>query len=77
VLNFTAFYVVAPYKPWTQSFSEWFVAAVPGFSVLIWSFIAWCGFVFAMDYDEQRQEQSLRLVQAQALAAESQKQMLR
>jgi two-component sensor histidine kinase len=77
ILNFFAFYSIAPLKPWEQSFGETVLAAVPGFSVLIWSFIAWCAFVFAMDYDEQAREQSLRLVQAQALAAESQNQMLR
>ena len=47
------------------------------FSVLIWSFIAWCAVVFALSYDEEVREQSLRLVHAQALAAESQNQMLR
>ena len=76
-LNFIAFYAVAPLTPWTASFGGTVLSAVPGFSVLIWSFIAWCAFVFAMDYDEQAREQSLRLVQAQALAAESQNQMLR
>jgi len=76
-LNFYAFYSLAPIKPWDRSFGETVIASVPGFSVLIWSFIAWCAFVFAMDYDEQAREQSLRLVQAQALAAESQNQMLR
>ncbi len=77
ILNFYAFYSFAPMKPWNRSFGETVIASVPGFSVLIWSFIAWCAFVFAMDYDEQAREQSLRLVQAQALAAESQNQMLR
>ena len=77
VVNFVAFYSIAPIKPWNETFGGTVLASIPGFSVLIWSFIAWCGFVFAMDYDEQRREQSLRLVQAQALAAESQNQMLR
>ena len=77
VCNHVAFYVVAPYEPWTESFENWLLAAVPSFSVLIWSFIAWCAIVFAMDYDQQAREQSLRLVEAQALAAESQNQMLR
>ena len=75
--NHVAFYVIAPYMPWTESFENWLLAAVPSFSVLIWSFIAWCAIVFAMDYDQQAREQSLRLVEAQALAAESQNQMLR
>ena len=77
VCNHIAFYVVAPYEPWTGSFQKWLLAAILSFSVLIWSFIAWCAIVFAMDYDQQAREQSLRLVEAQALAAESQNQMLR
>ena len=32
------------------------VASTPGASVLIWSFIAWCAFVFAIDYDEQARD---------------------
>jgi LytS/YehU family sensor histidine kinase len=44
---------------------------------MIWSFIAWCAVVLALSYDEMTREQSLRLLEAQALAAESQNQMLR
>jgi two-component system LytT family sensor kinase len=46
-------------------------------STLVWSFVAWCAVVFALSFDERAREQSLRLVEAQALAAESQNQMLR
>src|SRR5207253_2863677 len=53
------------------------VGLAANFSVLWWSFIAWCAIVFALSYDEEAREQSLRLVEAQALAAESQNQMLR
>jgi two-component system LytT family sensor kinase len=77
VANYVAFYVVAPIAPWKGDFAEWAVASVPGFSVLIWSFIAWCAIVFAIDYDQMARENTLRLVEAQALAAESQNQMLR
>jgi LytS/YehU family sensor histidine kinase len=77
VANHVAFYVIAPDKPWSSSFADWLLATIPAFSVLIWSFIAWAAVVFAMDYDRQAREQSLRLLEAQSLAAESQNQMLR
>lgn len=77
VCNHAAFYLVVPYEKWTESFSDWLIAAIAPFCVLIWSFIAWCAIVFAMDYDQQAREQSLRLMEAQTLAAESQNQMLR
>ena len=44
---------------------------------MVWSFIAWCAIVLALSYDADAREQSLRLMEAQALAAESQNQMLR
>ncbi|HEY8004145.1 MAG TPA: histidine kinase [Phenylobacterium sp.] len=77
VANHVAFYVVLPFKPWDSSFTDWLLAAIPGASVQIWSFIAWGAVVFAMDYDREAREQSLRLLEAQSLAAESQNQMLR
>ena len=78
VTNYVAFYVVAPVAaPWKSSFVQWVIESLPGFSVLIWSFIAWCAVVFAIDYDQLARENTLRLVEAQALAAESQNQMLR
>jgi two-component system LytT family sensor kinase len=78
LINFAAFYLIAPYKPWTDGLNEWFLSAILSQgSVLIWSFIAWSAIVFALDYDQQAREHALRLVEAQALAAESQNQMLR
>ncbi len=77
VVNHVVFYAWRPISPWNGSLSEWFVDAVPAFSVLIWSFIAWCAIVFALGYDDEAREKTLRLMEAQALAAESQNQMLR
>ncbi|MFL5297339.1 MAG: sensor histidine kinase [Phenylobacterium sp.] len=76
-VNAIAFYAIAPLKPWKDSLGELALASIPSASVLIWSFIAWCAIVFALSYDEQAREHALRLVEAQALAAESQNQMLR
>ncbi|WP_309604392.1 histidine kinase [Phenylobacterium sp.] len=77
LLNQLVFYAIAPVAPFDGSPLERAYALMLNFSVLIWSFIAWCAVVFALDYDQQAREQSLRLVEAQALAAESQNQMLR
>lgn len=77
VVNHAVFYLWRPVVPWKGSFSEWLIASAPSFSVLIWSFIAWCAIVFALAYDDEAREKTLRLMEAQALAAESQNQMLR
>lgn len=77
VVNHIVFYAWRPLSPWEGSLAEWFIAAVPSFSVLIWSFIAWCAIVFALGYDDEAREKTLRLMEAQSLAAESQNQMLR
>ncbi len=76
-LNYAAFYVVAPYEPMKDTPSELFWSLGYNLSVMIWSFFAWCAVVLALSYDEVTREQSLRLLEAQALAAESQNQMLR
>ena len=60
-----------------ESLPDMLLGMVINFSSLIWSFIAWCAVVLALSYDDEAREQSLRLVEAQALAAESQNQMLR
>jgi LytS/YehU family sensor histidine kinase len=57
--------------------TELVLGLAANFSVLWWSFIAWCAIVFALSYDEEAREHALRLVEAQALAAESQNRMLR
>ncbi len=60
-------------EPWTDIAMSWLYNG----SVMIWSFIAWCAIVLALSYDSEAREQRLRLMEAQALAAESQNQMLR
>ncbi|MGZ6040444.1 MAG: sensor histidine kinase, partial [Phenylobacterium sp.] len=72
-----AFYIVAPLEPMKDTPSELFWSLGYNLSVMIWSFFAWCAVVLALSYDEMTREQSLRLLEAQALAAESQNQMLR
>ena len=77
VVNWAAFYLYKPVKPFEGSTTELLFSALLNATVLVWSFIAWCAIVFAMGYDEEVREKTLRLVQTQALAAESQNQMLR
>ena len=76
-VNQTAFFLIWPGAPFDGSTADFIYALMFNFSFLIWSFIAWCAIVFALSYDEEAREQSLRAVEAQALAAESQNQMLR
>lgn len=77
VLNHSAFYLVAPLSPTRDSLKDVLIGEGYNTTVMIWSFIAWCAIVLALSYDEEAREKSLRLVEAQALAAESQNQMLR
>jgi two-component system LytT family sensor kinase len=77
LINHTAFYVVAPFSPLEGSVKDILVGWAFNLTVMVWSFIAWCAIVLALSYDEEAREKSLRLVEAQALAAESQNQMLR
>src|SRR4029078_12068587 len=77
VVNWAAFYLYKPVKPFDGSTTELLFSALLNTTVLVWSFIAWCAIVFAMGYDEEVREKTLRLAQTQALAAESQNQMLR
>jgi LytS/YehU family sensor histidine kinase len=77
VLNHTAFYFVAPIAPIGDSLKDILIGEGFNITVMVWSFIAWCAIVLALSYDEEARENSLRLVEAQALAAESQNQMLR
>jgi len=77
VVNWAAFYLYKPVRPFEGSAMELLFSAAVNATVLCWSFIAWCAIVFAMGYDEEVREKTLRLVQTQALAAESQNQMLR
>ncbi|WP_372782294.1 sensor histidine kinase [Phenylobacterium sp.] len=75
--NQLVFYVLFPV--WTEKTSQWDIVygLMLNFSVLVWSFIVWSAIVFALSYDEEVREQNLRLIEAHALAAESQNQMLR
>ncbi len=77
LINHVVFYVIFPRMPWDKSLLQLLFEMGLNATVLIWSFIAWCAIVFAMGYDEEVREKTLRLVQTQALAAESQNQMLR
>jgi two-component sensor histidine kinase len=77
VVNHLAFYVIDPVVRWQGSPGEIALGQFMNFTVMVWSFIAWCAIVFVLDYDQEVREKSLRLVQAQAMAAESQNQMLR
>jgi two-component system LytT family sensor kinase len=76
-INHAAFYLILPFEPLKDTPNELFWSWGYNLTVMIWSFIAWCAIVLALSYDEMTREQSLRLLEAQALAAESQNQMLR
>ncbi len=77
LINHAAFYLVLPMERMKESASEIWWSWAYNLTVMIWSFIAWCAVVLALSYDEVTREQNLRLLEAQALAAESQNQMLR
>jgi two-component sensor histidine kinase len=77
-LNQFVFYVAFPIgAEEAKTLGDLVIGLAANFSVLWWSFFAWCAIVLALSYDEEARVQALRLVQAQALAAESQNQMLR
>lgn len=46
-------------------------------NILIWVFLVWCVAHFAITYDAESRDKSLRLMAAQALASDAQNQMLR
>ena len=77
LFNHLVMYVVAPITEAKSSLKELAWSWAMTFSVLVWPFVAWCAIVLAMQYDQEAREKTLRLVQAQALAAESQNRMLR
>jgi two-component sensor histidine kinase len=76
-VNHLVFYILWPVGKMDEGWKDIFLSWAYNGSVMIWSFIAWCAIVLAMSYDGEAREQSLRLMEAQALAAESQNQMLR
>ncbi|MBS0363071.1 MAG: histidine kinase [Proteobacteria bacterium] len=77
LINHLIFYILWPVGPMDEGWNEVALSWAYNGSVMIWSFIAWCAIVLALSYDSEARQQSLRLVEAQALAAESQNQMLR
>ncbi|MBS0332209.1 MAG: histidine kinase [Proteobacteria bacterium] len=77
LVNHLVFYILWPVGPIDDGWGNIWLSWAYNASVMIWSFIAWCAIVLALSYDSEAREQSLRLVEAQALAAESQNQMLR
>ena len=77
VINYVAFYLIAPHHEWVSSSRELFLGALMNASTIVWSFLAWCAIVLAIGYDAEARDKTLRLAQAQALAAESQNRMLR
>lgn len=73
-VNYVVFYLIWPLwnvQPLTLV-SLSFMA-----SMFFWTFISWCGLYFAIRYEEELREKSLRLVSAQALAMDAQNRMLR
>jgi LytS/YehU family sensor histidine kinase len=73
-LNYAVFYLVAPLwkvEPLTT------VSVAYTASMFFWTFISWCALYFALRYEEELKEKSLRLVSAQALAIDAQNRMLR
>ncbi len=74
VLNYAAFYLLEPL--WgVEPLSPVSVAVTA--STFFWTFISWCALYFAIRYEEELKEKSLRLVSAQALAMDAQNRMLR
>ncbi|MDZ4371362.1 MAG: histidine kinase [Phenylobacterium sp.] len=74
LLNYVAFYVVHPL--WAvEPFQIWRVTYMA--SVFFWTFLAWCALYFAIRYEEDLRDRTLRLAQAQALAMDAQNRMLR
>jgi two-component system LytT family sensor kinase len=77
-INYVAFDIIAPLAENAhETAMDVIWNTMLTFSSLVWSFVAWCAVVFALNSDDRAREQSLRLMEAQALAAESQNQMLR
>lgn len=73
-LNYVTFYVVFPrwdVEPFSVMSTLWMSTS------FFWTFLAWCVLYFAICYEEELREKTLRLVSAQALAADAQNRMLR
>jgi two-component sensor histidine kinase len=73
-LNYVVFYSVAPrwpVEPLTLMSTLWMASS------FFWTFLAWCVVFFAIRAEEELRENSIRLVSAQALAADAQNRMLR
>jgi signal transduction histidine kinase len=72
-VNHLAFYVVWP--RWGEI--TWWMSFVSTGFWAIWVFLAWTAVHFALGYEDQLKEKSLRLERTQTLAARAQNQMLR
>ena len=73
-MNYAAFYLVAPMwkvEPLSQ------ISAAFTASMFFWTFLAWCALYFALRYEEELKEKTLRLLASQALAMDAQNRMLR
>lgn len=70
--NQLVFHIIAP---------KWGPATFVGLweyaNILVWVFLVWCAVHFAITYDAEARDKSLRLLAAQALASDAQNQMLR
>jgi two-component system LytT family sensor kinase len=75
--NTFVFYVLFPIGPLYSSLADNLTADLLNASILLWAFVAWCAIVLGLEADAEAREKTLRLVEAQALAAESQNRMLR
>ncbi|MGA0604805.1 sensor histidine kinase [Phenylobacterium sp. VNQ135] len=73
VVNHTAFYLIWP--RWGEI--TWWMSFISTGFWAIWVFLAWTAVHFALGYEDQLKEKSLRLQRAQTLAARAQNQMLR
>ncbi len=76
LFNYVAFYVVNPRFEWERP-ALTLISVAEQASVFFWSFLAWTVLFFAIRYEEEARDNSLRLVSAQALAMDAQNRMLR
>jgi two-component system, LytTR family, sensor kinase len=73
-LNYVVFYMIYPrwpVEPLSAMSTFWMASS------FFWTFLAWCVVYFAIRAEEELREKSMRLVSAQALAADAQNRMLR
>lgn len=72
-VNYTAFYVIVPrWGPYSD-----YMDLVYFVLTMSWTFLVWSAVSYALHFDDQSREKSLRLAAAQTLLAEARNQMLR